>query len=435
MTTPIFQLLLDGAADRSIGSLGNKTPLQAARTPNLDALAEAGASGLMEVGPPGVPLHSPAAHGLLWGLDLTSVPPRSLLEIHGAGFDARDHDAVFFFYLVAGRTGADGWHVTRRLPASGKHDPIADHLPSPVSLEAGGHRWRFDFRSLGRPNSGVALVDGEGWTFPPNARLTDSDPFQDDYPLIAPEPMEGLNLGENDRHRLEAYVGAIRAIIRRSADWLSDSPDHDFMAPKWHAPAERPSPPTLKDRWGLDGATDSPKHGVKGLADLMGMEVLDPEGAADYEERVMRAVEALEAGRDFVHCHFPEPDAPGHEGNPEGKREVLERIDRVLDPLVDRRKTWLICVTPDHSTPCQTAGEHGGDSVPVLLTGPDTRRDDEATYDEIAAGRGALGTLRARTLMPRMLDLTGRSLMYEVRRHPSDPAHRSPPGDVHPFVP
>lgn len=435
MTVPVFQLLLDGAADRGIPTFDGQTPLQAASTPNLDVLAEAGSSGLLEVGPPGVPLHSPAAHGLLWGLELSEVPPRSLLEAHGAGLPVWEYDVVFFFYLVAGIRRPDGWHVTQRLPSDGEEDPVKRYLPDEETVTVDGREWHFRFRGLGRPNSGVALGRLDDGTVPPGLRVTDSDPFEDDFPLVAPELMQLPDLPPSSRDVAENYVGAVRTLIRRSGEWLSDAPSHAFMAPKWHAPAVLPSLAGFSERWNLTAATDTSKLGVRGLADLMGMETSDPDSSAGFTERIGRAVNLLEGERDFVHCHFPEPDAPGHEGDPEAKREVLERIDRALEPLVDRRDAWLICVTADHATPCRSAGEHGGDTVPILLAGPDTRRDDETTLDEIAAARGGLGHITARTLLPRLLDLTDRSLMYEVRRQPSDPAYRSPPGQVHPYVP
>jgi 2,3-bisphosphoglycerate-independent phosphoglycerate mutase len=107
------------------------------------------------------------------------------------------------------------------------------------------------------------------------------------------------------------------------------------------------------------------------------------------------------------------PDVASHDGNPEQKIQVIERIDSMLRYLlgnVDLGSTYL-AVTADHTTSLVT-GNHEGDPVPIAITGPYVRRDDVEEFGERSCAKGGLSRIRSRDLLPILMNLLGKTRKF-----------------------
>jgi len=145
----------------------------------------------------------------------------------------------------------------------------------------------------------------------------------------------------------------------------------------------------------------------RGIARYLGMGVVEVPHSASatraeiYRGWARRAVEVLPQ-YDGLYLHLKGPDEPGHDGDAEAKRRVIEEIDEyffgTLLPAVDL-PTTLIAVTADHATPCELRG-HSADPVPLLVAGAGTPADHAGRFTEADAARGALGHLRGIDILP-----------------------------------
>jgi 2,3-bisphosphoglycerate-independent phosphoglycerate mutase len=107
------------------------------------------------------------------------------------------------------------------------------------------------------------------------------------------------------------------------------------------------------------------------------------------------------------------PDVVSHDGNPEQKIKVIEKIDRMLRYLlnnVDLGSSYL-AVTADHTTSVVT-GNHEGDPVPIAITGPYIRRDDVEKFDERSCAKGGLNRIRSMDLTPILMNLIGKARKF-----------------------
>jgi len=100
-------------------------------------------------------------------------------------------------------------------------------------------------------------------------------------------------------------------------------------------------------------------------------------------------------------------DESGHDGLAEQKKTFIEKIDAVLEPLLDRRDC-IIVICGDHSTPC-TIKDHSADPVPLIIRGDGVRMDDVVRFDEYTCAQGGLGRIPGTALMPVALDLINRT--------------------------
>jgi 2,3-bisphosphoglycerate-independent phosphoglycerate mutase len=133
---------------------------------------------------------------------------------------------------------------------------------------------------------------------------------------------------------------------------------------------------SFEDRFGLKGAAITAVDLVRGLAKLIGFDLIEVPGATgftdtNYAGKGAAAVKALEK-YDLVFVHVEAPDEAGHNGNAEQKKKAIEQIDKhVIGPVyeaIQKYPSWRIMVLPDHPTPVKT-GAHCGDPVPFAMAG------------------------------------------------------------------
>ncbi len=419
MNRKILYVILDGVGDRPIGALGGRTPLEAAHTPHLDRLAEAGQQGLVTTVGEGIAPESDVAVVAILGYDpLVYHVGRGPLEALGAGLDFRDGDLALRGNFATGGEGA--LIVDRRVGrnlSSQEARVLAEAVTAQITLESAparvvasatiGHRCAVVFYpSEGRLSAQIsntdpayARVGGMGV-----ARATFGNQIEECVPL------DGSAEASTAAALVNEFTWKSRAVMdahplnarRREAGrlpgnliLLRDGGDH------------LPQVPSIEDRFGVRMGCFVEMPVERGIARYLGMGVIEiPQGASAsraeaYRAWARRALEVLPE-YDGLYMHLKGPDEPGHDGDFTAKQRVIEEIDEhffgVLLPALDQDGV-LIAVTADHATPCEVRG-HSPDPVPLLVGGGGTRPDGAGRYTEAAAAGGALGHVRGVDIMP-----------------------------------
>ncbi len=366
-----------------------KTELEAARHPNLDALAREAACGLTHPVYPGVTPGSGPAHLSLFGYDpLRYQLGRGILEALGSGVEVGPQDLVArgnFATLKGGlitdrRAGRIPTAECERLTAK-----INAELPQrsgyKVSLTAGKEH-RFVFKV-----SGPGLADG----------LTDADPQKEGK---APVPVKPLNA--------EAKVAAdvVNGFVADVTALLKAEPLANTVLMRGFS--KHPTIPTMNELYKVRAAAIANYPMYKGLAKLAGFDV-QKVGAETKD--LLRVIEACYPDFDFFYLHFKRTDAAGEDGNFEAKVQAIEEFDAFLPQLVALKPEVLV-VTSDHSTPALMKG-HSWHPNPFLLAARTAMPDDVERFTEReCATRGGLGRFPALQAMSLMLAHAGKLMKY-----------------------
>ncbi len=380
----IILLVLDGLGGLPIEP-GGRTALEAAATPNLDRLAQEGATGQTIPILPGITPGSGPAHLALFGYDpLKYDVGRGVLEATGVGMQIAKGD-------VAARgnfcTLDDGGLITDRragrIPTEAAL-PIVDRLRT---IEIPGYA--FEIRHV-REYRFALVARGSG--LEPN--LADTDPQQVGLP-----PLEVIP--EETQSRLSAEL--FNQWIEASHSLLASEPEANGLTLRGFS--TNPELPQFGSSYGLNAACVAVYPMYKGVSNLVGMEILEFEG--DRPEDEFAALGAKWDEFDFAFIHIKATDSRGEDGDFEGKASVIEEVDRQLGLLMDLNPA-VLAVTGDHSTPARMRS-HSWHPVPLLLWAPETvRPDDSQAFGERVCARGGLGTIPASSLMALLLSHAGR---------------------------
>jgi 2,3-bisphosphoglycerate-independent phosphoglycerate mutase len=398
---PIVVLLLDGLGDRAHASLGGRTANEAARTPNLDALAGRGSTGVFYAVAPGRAPSSEVAHWSLLGYRPEEFPNRAVLEALG-GEQEVSADDVFAFAALRPAERRDGrlWLAGR--PRYGDDDEEARALVERCAdIEVDGLRF-----TLSHLRRGEAILRVTGGA---DDRVTDSDAFfRDRHPVLRPQAAHSD--AERTARAAEEWT---RIVIDRLA-----GERFNVITLKWWG--RRHPAPTFLERHGVTGSFIADSRFLHGLARAVGLEPLhapetdDP--GADLRRRLELVGERLDAGDTFVFSHLKATDAAGHTKDPAVKQRTIELLDAELGDLPTDRAA--VCVTGDHATPATPDVIHSGDPVPLLVAGPGVRADQVESFGELDCSRGILGHLRGPDLMPVLLNAADRPLYLGSRPTP-----------------
>lgn len=418
----LIYVAIDGMGDLPIKELGNKTPLEAAETPNLDALAKNGKTGLMYTVGKGIAPESDVAVISLLGYDPFKYSTgRGVIETVGAGVDMNDGNLALrcnFATLGEGRNILDR-RVARSLTtqeavdlAQAANEQI--HLESyPATFEFKstlGHRAVVVFKSKAEPlsskisNSDPAyiIVNGLGvakekveMVLKTCEPLDDSDAAKASAQLVNEFISKTHELWENHPiNKKRAAEGKLKANVILTRD-ASDS------LPKFF---------NINNHYGVDFAALADMHAERGIAKLAGMDATllpPPSGDLehDYDVRVKALMDALPR-HDCFYIHLKGPDEPGHDGKCELKTSIIAAVDKYFfGPLLKQisLKDTLICVTTDHATPCSLK-VHSDTPVPILISGDSLGQPDSFKFCEREAASGSLGLLEhGYELMPKLM--------------------------------
>jgi 2,3-bisphosphoglycerate-independent phosphoglycerate mutase len=223
--------------------------------------------------------------------------------------------------------------------------------------------------------------------------VSDTDPLVPGEPPLEPR---ALDTDSAETARIAA------AISRRAREILSSERRANGLLLRGFGSAPRLT--SMTDLYGLAPAAVAAYPTYRGLAQLVGMSVLDSgHSPAEYVPVVERHWDK----HDFFFLHFKDPDTRGEDGDFDGKVRAIEALDQIVPSLLALAPD-VVVVTGDHSTP-STLRSHSFHPVPLLLWAPATvRADNVTTFGEGACLRGGLGQILARDLMPIVLAHAGR---------------------------
>ncbi len=433
MPTRCILILLDGLGDRSYASLDHMTPLQAASTPHLDALAATGANGLYHADRLGVALSSQDAHFALYGYDKQETLRRGILEAVGSGLEVGPNDVAVLGRLITA-TPEDGiLRIVDRRP-SADPEQISILIGAIDRYETNGIGFRFtQINQL----EGILVLSGDV-----SPHITDTDPLCNGLPAPAVKPLSPHECDSVARNTAEALT----KYLIWAHEKLSDHPINQVRLSRGEKPlnalithlADAPRPiESFRRRWGFKALSISPKLVQWGVSKSLGMDterVKDSQDPGqDIAHRIAIAVEKV-PHYDFIHVHSMAPDQAAHTKNPLTKRSVIEALDagigRAIGPLLNDPDV-LITVTADHSTPSGGPLIHSGEPVPMTIVGEGVRRDDVKSFDEVHCAGGALGTVRGKEFMLLVLNYLDRCKLRGIMQTPNDQAFW--PGDYEPF--
>lgn len=401
----VLMIVCDGMSDRPAKDFDRKTPLQAARTPAMDAVARHGVNGVMDVIAPGVIPGSDTAHLALFGYDpYKAYSGRGPIEAAGAGLEVRKGDVAFRCNFA---TVDSSMSVTDR--RAGRIKSGTGELAKALSgLKIDDVQVLF---KEGSEHRGVLLLRGPGL----DARVSDADPHHEGKVLES----KGL-VPEADK-----TARVVNEFVRMSHEVMEKSPVNKERRARGLPPANIVLPrgagclgelEPMQRVYGIKCAAVAGVTLVKGICRLVGMDVLDVPGATggldtDYMAKGGAAIKALDS-HDFVFMNVKACDVAGHDGDFRLKVQVIESIDSMLATMLkDLHEDVVVVLTADHSTPVSVR-EHSADPVPVAISGGGARIDHVKEFDEMSAASGALGRIRGKDLMPIVMGVADRAKKF-----------------------
>ncbi len=385
-TTKILLVVLDGLAGYADADRG--TELEEADTPNLDQLAAAGSTGMLDPVGPGITPGSGPAHLSLFGYEPFDYHlGRGALS--AAGLDVQ---------LWPGDVAARGNLAT--LDEQGNIvDRRAGRLPDLEALEV----VRLLNEGVSIPEVEVIFVHEAQHRVLVVMRGPDLDPHVDD---TDPQMTGCPPLAPMAQTRAATHTAEVVAELDRQARFiLADQPKANALLLR--GLDSHRQLPTVQERYGLRAAAIAVYPMYRGIGRLVGMQPVGP--PATIDEQLVLLKEHWEDFDLFFFHHKPS-DSAGEDGNFAGKVAAIEALDAVVPELMSMSPD-VIAVTGDHATPSQMAA-HSWHPVPVLLTGNQVGRDQVTRFGERWCASGALGRRPARELMPIMLNVAGRLAKY-----------------------
>ncbi len=383
----IVLVVLDGVGDIRAEEFGWRTPLEAARTPNLDSLARRSVTGRLVPVAPGVTPGSVTGHLALFGYDPeTARVGRGVADALGAGVELQPGDVVARANLAV----VDGGGVVRDRRAGRPPTEVTVELCRRINAATGGEIGGVAVEAVPiRQHRVAVLFRGEGLS----PEVTDSDPQRVGAPVEAIRPRAAA------AQRLAAVAERFRLL---AADVLREngSPANHLLLRGF---ARRPELTPFRERYGLRGAAAAVYPTYRGIGRVCGLDVVgNPESPAE----TVAAYRRHRADYDFFFLHFKDTDSSGEDGDFDRKVRAIEEFDALL-PLLLEDGADVLAITADHSTPVALRS-HSWHPVPLLVAARAAGRDDSERFTEAECARGSLGLGRAVDLMPVLLANAGR---------------------------
>lgn len=352
----------DGMADWACPELDGKTPLQAARKPNMDRIAACGELGLVATIPSGMPPGSDVGTMTMLGYDPKRYHTgRAPIEAASMGLDIGPDDVVFRMNLVT-LNPADGAPVMGDFTAGHISSEEAAAVVRDIGESLGDGEFEF--------HNGVSYRHIMVWHGGPAETMLTPPHDITDQPVA-----EFMPRGPGADRLRELMARAAGILARHPVNRARRASGKPAATSVWFwGQGKRPAVPTLRDRFGASGAVISAVDLVNGLGRLAGLELIKVPGATgfldtDYGAKGRYALQALKQ-RDFLLVHIEAPDEAAHMGRADLKVEAIERIDQlVLGTLLDGLPELGPCrilLMPDHATPCKLK-THSNEPVPFAM--------------------------------------------------------------------
>jgi 2,3-bisphosphoglycerate-independent phosphoglycerate mutase len=394
-------LIGDGMADYPMEELGGRTPLAAAKTPNMDFLATQGEFGLARTIPEGMEPGSDVANLSIMGYDPAKYHTgRAPLEAASMGVGLGPQDVAFRCNLVTLRHEAGGDIFMEDYSAGHISSNEARELILSINQTMGNGSRRF-YPGVSYRHLLVWQGGQENWrTYPPHDLTGQSVRYYlagegTDKPLLELVKSSWKVLANHEVNRLRLERGQKPA----TSIWL------------W-GQGRAPQVPTLQELYGLTGAVISAVDLMRGIGIYAGLKPILVPGATGYLDtnyagKVEAALDALET-MDFVYLHVEAPDEAGHTGELKSKLKAIEDFDyKVVGPMLQGLKTLgphRLLLMPDHRTPLSLK-THSPEPVPfALYDSRQTRGTSPRRFNEAAAENTGLLVDKADLLLARLVE-------------------------------
>jgi len=376
--TKMVLLVMDGLG--GLPSESGMTELEKAITPNLDEMAAHGETGLLEIVDTGITPGSGPGHLALFGYNpLRYRIGRGILETLGVGAEVKKGE-------VCARGNFCTWREGDIID-----DRRAGRIPTPDSAEIVKKLSEsikkvedVDVRFYpGMEHRFAVVFSGEGLS----EKVADADPQQEGRPMKWAGAFDPSG---------EKTARIANGLIRRVREVLGDQPKASGCLLRGFSGV--PDIPAMTDLYSMKAAAVASYPMYRGLARLVGMDVLE---AGKTVKELFDTVLAFWDAYDYFYVHVKYTDSRGEDGDFEAKRKVIEEVDDLLPALTAMRPEVLV-VTGDHSTPSVMSG-HSWHPSPVLLSGSHLRPDNSPAFGERVCAHGGMGRMKGYKLMGLML--------------------------------
>jgi 2,3-bisphosphoglycerate-independent phosphoglycerate mutase len=374
-------IIPDGCADEPQESLDGKTPLEAANTPNMDEVAKRGRVGMANHVPPHLPPGSDVANMSLLGYDPNAdFTGRAPLEAAAQGIQLGENDWAIRCNLVCVQD-----QIMKDFTAGHISTEEATELLATAQAELGGEQLEFvpgvSYRNL--------LLYRDGRIPAPFSQATRATPPHD---LTDKTVVDDFPRGPGSSLLVELMSQSQSLFAEHAVNKKREEANKLPATNVWlWGIGKSPSLPSFKDQYGIaSGAMITAVDLLRGLAKLIGWDVINVEGATgyldtDYAAKGRAGIAAL-GDHDFVTVHIEAPDEASHEGRTDAKMEALAEIDaKIVAPMLahldENESDWRLIVTPDHPTPVRTK-THSHGAVPFAYCGSNVEADAQTAYNE-----------------------------------------------------
>ena len=401
-------MIVDGMGDRPLKELGYKTPLEAAKTPNMDKMAKMGINGIMDPIKPGIRAGSDTSHISILGYNPYQVyTGRGPFEAAGVGVDVMPGDIAFRCNfstsdanrIITDRRAGRIRNGTEEIAKTINSMDIDEDVEI-IFKESTGHR-------------AVLVLRGKGLS----DNVSDADPKHEGKP-----PKEVLPLDNTEEAKKTADV--LNKFIEESYNLLKDHPVNLKRIEKGENPANIiiprgagavPHVQPFGEKYGLKAACIAETGLIKGIGKIAGMDLVDIDGATggvdtNIENIKNGILETASKDYDFMLINIDGADEAGHDGEMDDKVRFIEKVDDVVGEMMKIDDLYFI-LTADHSTPISIM-DHTGDPVPIVIKGPEVRVDDVEEFNERAATKGGLCRIRGRNIVDILMDLMNKSTKF-----------------------
>lgn len=396
-------ILADGASDEPLESLGNKTPLMAAHTPNIDALCAKSRCGKLRTVPSDMPPGSEIANLSVLGYDVKEVfEGRGVLEAASIGIEIKEDEMAMRCNIICVEDNKIKNHSAGHITTEEAHK-----LVTALSEELGSEIVSFypgvSYRHL--------LVMKEG-----NKNIHCTPPHD-----VPGTPVKDVMIKANNKEA-EKTTALLNDLIIKSQDILKNHPVNLLRKKQgkdpgnsiwlW-SPGYKPKMKTFMELYGKTGAMITEVDLLFGIGAFAGLKAIHVEGVTglwntNYEGMAKAAVDAIKEV-DFVYLHIEASDEAGHEGDVDLKVKTIEYLDqRVVKYIVEETSKMnedvAIAILPDHPTPCALK-THTHDPVPFMIYHPNQMPDEVVEYNEFSVDKGFYGTIEGNAFIKALFQI------------------------------
>ena len=361
MTAKYVIIVPDGAADDPLDCFDGRTVIEAAQTPNMDRIAAEGRQGMVRTVPAGLTPGSDVAMMSLLGYDPSqSYTGRAPIEAIAQQIPLAPDDWVFRCNLVTWADGAMADHSAGHISTKEALEMVAE-LKAVLGSSAVKFYPGVSYRHL-------CVINGIDFS-----KVTTQPP----HDIIGQKVAKYLPKGKNADLLNELMAKSQQLFenhpINRVRRDLGENPVSTIWL--W-GQGQKAVLERFSKKYGKHGAAITAVDLVRGLARLIGFDLIPVEGATGYIDtnyagKGQAAIEALKK-YDIVFVHIEAPDEAGHSGNPQQKKKAIELIDQfIVGPVYDairKYEHYRILVMPDHPTPVEVRS-HVAEPVPFALAG------------------------------------------------------------------